>query len=312
MRRSRRALGVLAALAVGSAACRPKPPRPGALCSFDVASDNELAGKTLPISTWLALVSPSVDRQTMVRQGPWRDSCGVVITPNELAQCPAAAPHGPPVAGDRIEGTDLVMAQVEGDRTLAWAATDELADGTVRGALAVVRWHDEGIDIVGTGVVTGLRQGARARLHHTSGTEVLVLEGDRCDASGHCIRVGQFVPAPGGRFAEVELHEPGRGCIGRPQFELERATEVLVDNRILRSFRLTRNIELDGSGIVITDLVVVEDRDAKDPSQPATPFRRATARRPLVLVDGHFELRDEDLWERVLRDFGSAREAPPR
>lgn len=300
--------GVTLVAAALGAACRPDPRRPGALCSFDVASEDELAAKTLPVSTWLTLVSPSIDRQTLVRQGPWRDSCGVVLTPPDGAACPAAAALGTPVAGDRVEGTDLVMAQVGGDRMLAWAATDEFSDGMARGTVALVKWREDGIDVVGTGLVTGLRQGARARLHHTSGVEVLVLEGDRCDATRRCIRVGQFVPLAGGRFREAELHEPGRGCVGRPQFDLERSTEVRIDGRIVRSFRLTRSIELDGSGIVMTDLVVVEDRDARDPAAAPTPFRRATARRPLVFVDGHFELRDEDLWERVLRDYGAVRE----
>lgn len=301
------ASAAVVALALASA-CRPKPQRPGALCSFDVASDDELAGKTLPTSTWLTLVSPSIDRQTLVRQGPWRDSCGIELTPTDYAACPAGAALGTPIAGDRVEGTDLVMAQISGDRMLAWAATDEFSDGMARGTVALVKWHDDGIDVVGTGLVTGLRQGARARLHHASGVEVLVLESDRCDASRRCIRVGQFVPLAGGRFREAELHEPGRGCVGRPQFDLERSTEVRIDGRIVRSFRLTRNIELDGTGIVVTDLVVVEDRDAGDPAAAPTPFRRATARRPLVFVDGHFELRDEDLWERVLRDYGAVRE----
>ncbi|MBK6917400.1 MAG: hypothetical protein IPH07_08380 [Deltaproteobacteria bacterium] len=310
MRRELLLVGVLAALS----SCHPKQDRTGVLCSFDVATDGELAQQTLPLSTWMTLVSPSVDRQSLVRQGPWRDSCNQVLQPADHAQCPAAITTDTVVPGDRIELSDLLLTPVSGDRWLGWAATDELTDGQARGTLSLVRWREDGIAVVGTGMVTGWRQSARARMHHASGTEVLVLEGDRCErarsagATRPCTRVGQFVPLVGGRFRDFELHEAGRGCVGRPQFDLDRSTEIRIDDRTLRSFRLTRSIELDDAGVVLTDLVIVEDRDPRDAAAAPRPFRRATTRRPLVVVDGHFELRDEDLWERVLRDFGGVQQ----
>ena len=136
---------------------------------------------------------------------------------------------------------------------------------------------------------------------------MLVLESDRCDRGKACTRVGQFVPMLARRFREVPLFEGDRGCIGRAQFPLTRQTEVKLDGRWVRRFRMSRNIELADSGIMLTDLVIVEDFDSGDPSTPPTPFRRATASRPLELADGRFELRDEDLWERVLRDYGEVR-----
>jgi hypothetical protein len=298
------------ALALAAISCHPKESGVPPLCSFDMASEGELATKALPPETWLRLVSPTVDKTTMVRNGPLKDGCGRVVedvASDPTFGCPAARFETVVVADDRVEASDLIMSQVGADRVLLWAATDELVDGQAFGSIALAQWTERGIEIHGAGVVRGHRQGARMRLHHASGIPVLVLESDRCDRANACTRVGQFVPMLARRFREVPLFEGARGCIGRAQFALTRQTEVKLDSRWVRRFRMSRNIELADSGIVLTDLVIVEDFDSGDPSTPPTPFRRATASRPLELADGRFELRDEDLWERVLRDYGEVR-----
>lgn len=306
-------LSRIATLALGLAvasACRNDGPRPGVLCSFDIASEDELAQKSLGNDTWMAVVSPSVDRNAMTRTGPLRDSCGRVavdVGSDASFACPGVPLETRAVAGDKVDLRDLVIAQVGNDRVILWAATDELADGEAIGTITLAQWTDKGIDVFAAGAVRGFRDGARVRLHHAGSVPVMVLESDRCGAARKCTRVGQFVPILAGSFREVGLHEVGKGCIGRAQFDLTRELEVKIDNRWLRRFRMTRNIDLVDGGIVLTDLVIVEDRDANDPGLPPTPFRRATASRPLVFVDGHLELRDEDLWERVLRDYGSVR-----
>lgn len=300
---------VLLGLGVG-VACKPKPNRVPPLCKYDVASDNELASKTLPAGTWLALASPSVDRQTMTRKGPLKDSCGRVVqdpATDETMACPAARFETQPVAGDALEEKDLLVAQVDANKVVLWAATDEFVDGQAVGPVSLALWTEDGIEIHAAGVLRGFRTGARVRMHHASGIPVLVLESDRCTPDGKCTRVGQFVPVLARRFREVPVHETGRGCIGRPQFALTRDQEIAIDDKWVRRFRLVRNIELVDGGIMLNDLVTVDEFDKTDPAAPPTPFRRATASRPLELVDGHFELRDEDLWERVLRDDGSAR-----
>lgn len=307
MRRSAAVLLLAVLAGVGSAGCRRPHDRRPALCTFDVASDTELEHEALPAETLLTLVSPAIDRQVLARTGPWRDACGVVLEPPaEEQSCPA--PSGAdPIAGDRIEASDVVVAQVGDGHTIAWAATEELTDGRARGTVALLQWRERGVAILATGVITAHRTGARARLHHTSGIEVLVLEGDRCAASGECTRITRFVPRLGDRFTEIDLHEPGRGCIGPSELELERRAEMRMSDGWVRTFRLSRTVELDDTGIVLTDLVIVEDHDARDPAAPIRPFRRATARRPLALVDGHFELEEEDLWARVLRDDGGTK-----
>ncbi len=300
----------LAVCLLAASACRNDRPRPGVLCSFNIASEEELAQKSLGPDAWMSVVSPSVDRNSMTRTGPLRDSCGriaVDVGGDTSFACPGVPIQTSLVAGDRVDLRDLMIAQVENDRVVLWAATDELAGGEAIGTITLAQWTDQGIDVFAAGAIRGYRDGARVRLHKVGPVPVMVLESDRCDPARKCTRVGQFVPILGGTFREVGLHETGKGCVGRAQFDLTRELEVKVDSRWLRRFRMTRNIDLVDGGIVLTDLVVVEDRDASNPGLPATPFRRATASRPLAFVDGHLELRDEDLWERVVRDYGSVR-----
>jgi hypothetical protein len=298
-------LGVGIALGV---ACKPKPSGIPPLCKYDMASDAELESKALPPLTWLKVVSPSVEHTTMTRQGPLKDACARVVDEvREMPTCPAARIETVTKANDVVEAKDLVISQVGADQTVLWAATDELVDGEAYGSIALARWTERGIEIHGTGAVQGYREGARMRLHHASGIPVLVLESDRCDAQRKCTRIGQFVPLLARKFREVPVFEAGRGCIGRAQFPLTRATEVKIDNRWVRRFRMSRSIELVNEGVVLTDLVTVEDFDAENPNNPPTPFRRATSTRPLLLGDTQFELRDEDLYDRVLRDYGNVR-----
>jgi len=196
--RSLRLVLVLLGLSLGAcASCKPKPNRVPPLCKYDVASENELAAKTLPAGTWLALASPSVDRQTMTRKGPLKDSCGRVVADpaaDETMACPAARFETQAVSNDTLEEKDLLVAQVGGDKVVLWAATDEYVDGQAVGPVSLALWTEDGIEIHAAGVLRGFRTGARVRMHHASGIPVLVLESDRCTPDGKCTRIGQFVP----------------------------------------------------------------------------------------------------------------------
>ena len=300
----------MVALVTALSGCRPKSNRVSPLCKFDMASESELSSRALPAEAWLGIVEPSLNRTTMIHSGPHRDSCGRIaqdLTQDKAFVCPGVSVAAEPVAGDVAEISDLVMSQAGEDQLLLWAATEELVGGEAQGPMALVWWTDAGIEIHATGLVRGYRAGARMRLHHLGTDPVLVLESDRCDAANHCIRVGQFIPVIGRRFREAPLYSPTGECFGRAQFDLSREQEIALDDHRMRRFRLTRTIELQEDGVALIDLVTAEDYDKRYPDTPATPFRKASSNRPLHYVDGHLELRDEDLWDRVLRDGGAVR-----
>lgn len=300
-------LGAAALLvAAASAGCKPKRTRVPALCSFDGLSEEEREGQTLSPITWLTLTSPSVNRQSMQRGGPMMNACGQVIPPafSEGFECPGFEPSGELISTDLIEETDLVMNSAGEDRTVLWAATDELTSGEVEGAAALALWTDEAVEVHAVGMLRGYRHGARVRLHSIGATPVLVLQSDRCDADGACVGVSQVVPIINKRLAELPVWESERGCIGRAQFILEKRETRNLGDGTIRKFVLTRSLELDEEGVFVTDLVRMDDFPDGDPDAEPTPYRKVSARRPLLIEGDRFLLEDEDLWERVLVDHG--------
>ncbi len=291
---------------VVSVGCRPKRTRVPALCSFDGLSEEERKAQALAPITWLTLVSPTVDRQSMQRSGPLMSACGQVIPPafSEGFDCPGFEPDAQRVSSDLVEESDLVMDSAGEDRMLLWAATDELTSGEVEGSAALALWTDKAVEVHAVGMLRGYRQGARVRLHSIGTTPVLVLQSDRCDAEGKCVGISQVVPILNKRLAELPVWESERGCIGRAQFELgKRETRDLGDGTI-RKFVLTRSLELDEEGVFVTDLLRMDDLRKDQPDGEPKPYRKVSARRPLLLEGDRFILEDEDLWERSLRDHG--------
>lgn len=292
--------------AIASAGCKPKPTRVPALCSFDGLSEDESDGQTLAPITWLTLTSPTIDRQSMQRSGPLMNACGQVIPPafSEGFDCPGFEPARELVSSDLVEETDLIMDSAGEDRTVLWAATDELTSGEVEGAAALALWTDESVEVHAVGMLRGYRHSARVRLHSIGATPVLVIQSDRCDADGSCVGISQVVPIINKRLAELPVWESERGCIGRAQFILRKRESRDLGDGTTRKFALTRSLELDEEGIFVTDLVRMDDFPSNEPDAEPTPYRRVSSRRPLLIEGNRFLLEDEDLWERVLRDHG--------
>ena len=48
----------------------------------------------------------------------------------------------------------------------------------------------------------------------------------------------------------------------------------------------------------------MDDKRTANPDADAKPFRKVSARRPLLLAEDRLLLEDEDLWGRSLRDHG--------
>ncbi len=299
-------LGALALLVASSSGCKPKRTRVPALCSFDGLSDEEREAQALSPIIWMTLTSPTVDRQAMARTGPLSSACGQVLQPtfSDDFACPGFEETSQRIEPDAIEESDLIMNSAGEDRMLLWAATDELTSGEAEGAAALALWTESAVEVHAVGRLRGYRQGARMRLHSIGSTPVLVLQGDRCDASGQCTQIGQVVPILNRRLAELPLWEEGAGCIGRAQFELEKREERDLGNGVVRRFALTRNLELTDEGIFVTDLLTMDDLRRDGAGTDAQPYRKINARRPLLLEADRLVLEDEGMWDRALRDHG--------
>jgi hypothetical protein len=300
---------------MGARCKKPKSNRVPALCAFEQATDEELAQKTLPPEVWLRLISPTVNTETMRREGPLKDTCGLVI--NDVSQderyiCEGKPIPYDPVVGDLIDPKDLIMSQIGEDKVLLWAATDEMQNGEASGVLSLALWTEKGIEIHATGPLRAVRTAARMRLAYIGEFPVVIIESDKCppgtENPADCERIAHFVPIIDRRVQELPLYEADRGCIGRAKFQLSKKTEVDLDGQWTRKFQMVRSIEIENGQIILTDLVTLDDYNRATNSSP-TPFRKVTSQRPLELdlENGRLLVRDQNLWDRMLADHGSAR-----
>jgi len=302
------AVGVVLGAAAG--ACRPRKSGTPPLCSFQAATDTELESQTLPPEAWLPIISPSIDRSTMIRRGPMQDACGRVLEDVPLAfeGCPPDTASVISRPEEPVSLDDLVLGQVGKGRMLAWAATEDLSDGDARGAAALVFWTDNGLDVHATGLLRGSPKAARLRLHQSSGKPVVIIDADRCDPDGKCRPEASFVPIIARKFRDLPLYDDEGTCLGRARFELERRIDQESPGGVTRRFELQRTVELAEEGIVLIDLVTGVEFDPADPTNTAKPFRKVSTRRALELDGEKFIVRDKDLWDHLLRDYGLVRD----
>jgi hypothetical protein len=303
-------LVVAVALGGTAGACKPRKSGTPPLCSFRAATEDEIQSQTLPPEAWLPIISPNIDRASMIRRGPTQDACGRVLEPGP-SSFEGCAPDDARVITrpeDPVALDDLVLGQVGQGRMLAWAAVDDLSDGDSVGPAALVFWTESGVDIHATGLVRGSAKGARLRLHQSSGKPVVVIDTERCGDDGKCWPETAFVPILARKFRDLPLYDDEGACLGRSRFELERRIDQPSAGGLTRRFELQRTVELAEEGIVLVDLVTGVEFDPADPTSTPRPFRKVSTRRVLELDGERFVVRDKDLFSRVLRDYGLVRD----
>jgi len=212
-------------------ACRPKARANPPSCTYEVATHVEETSESMTPRQWLTIVSPGIDRASLTRRGPLSDACGGVIEAQapqaeSWPACPGLVAPAVPRVADRVEVSDLILSQVGEGRILAWAATEELVSGDVLGAAALVFWTEMGLEVHAIGVLRGLREGARLRLHHSDGVAVVILESQVCEGIERCERVAKFFPIVARRFADVPVLGPEGACLGEASFPLHHELDV--------------------------------------------------------------------------------------
>lgn len=315
-RRSMRTAGWLllggVALGVALGACKPRKTGTPPLCSFKAATDTEIQSQSLPPEAWLPIISPNIDRATMIRRGNLLDACGRGLEPGPVVfeGCPPDSARIVTRPEDPVDLDDLVLGQVAEGRMLAWAAIDDLSDGDSIGPAALVFWTPEGLDVHATGVVRGMAKDARLRLHQSGGKPVMIINSERCGGGegSKCLPEASFVPIIARKFRDLPLYDDEGTCLGRTRFELERRIDQPTEGGFTRRFELQRNVELAEEGIVLVDLVTGVEFDPADPTATPRPFRKVSTRRMLELDGERFIVRDKDLFNQVLRDYGLVRD----
>ncbi len=310
------------------------------VCLVEVAgaAAEESAAQELPPDLWFSILLTRFDREQMLPpEQPTDCAGGNVLTPTlpPLAEGEKPAEEGQRVvAGCEIgkdpeagrlparplTAEDLVLGEGPNGTVLAWAQASHYDDGTASGPVALVQWTKKGVAVRGLGTLRAHKTKARLRLEESAGTQILIVESDRCAEDGKvCQRIMKLLPLLDQRFVTVPLKlepnkdtgEAGGTCLGEAEFVLfDQYTSILPDGWE-RKFEIVRSVTFDEGVPLVSEQVVIRDKDPAQPDAPPQEFRDAAVDRRLVYKDRFFETR-ESLWEHMIANYGSvAHDAKP-
>lgn len=318
-------------------ACKPEVSGDMPICSAEVAGGTavESEAQELPADIWYSIMLQGFDRERMLAGDDPKDCTGtstLIPTPPPLS---ANAPDGQEagedanpneVAGCTIGGDletgrlparpltddDILISEGPNGTSLVWVQATHYKSGEAIGPVALVEWTKAGIAIRALGSLRAQTNKARMRIEVAGEQRILVVEGDQCNSeeSKLCKRIMRLLPIINGRFATVPLKlspEEAQGadaCLGDAAFALfEQHTSDLPDGWI-RKFEIVRSVTFDTGTPLISEQVVIKDKDPNQPEAPAKEFRQAASDRTLVYKDRYFETRGS-LWDDMISNYGS-------
>lgn len=328
-----RALGLCSiALALLALGCAKKVSGDMPICAAEVAGGSaiESEAQELPPDIWYSIMLEGFDRDRMLAGDEPKDCTGTSTlrpTPPPLAEDQEQPKDADPtvVAGCKIGGDletdrlparpltaeDIIISEGPDGMTLVWVQATHYKNGEAIGPVAMVEWTKAGIAVRALGTLRAQTNKARMRVEVAGDQRILVVEGDECNVeeSKLCKRIMKLLPIINGRFATVPLKlsnddaKGGDACLGDASFALfEQYTSNLPDGWI-RKFEIVRSVTFKGAPLV-SEQVVIKDKDPNQPEAPPQEFREASSDRTLVYKDRYFETRGS-LWEDMINNYGS-------
>jgi hypothetical protein len=258
-------------------ACRPTTPAELPVCPplSTAARAAEADTRLLPPAVWFQVLIPGVSRPDLRLPPEPRACSGAPITPD---------PDATPLPPRPLAESDLTFGEGPEGQLLVWARALRLADGSALGPVALVRWHERGLDIRAIGPLRGPARRVRLRLEPLGEHSLLVADGERCPAPDRCVREYSLLPLIGRRFTRAELTEgehtgPARVLAG------DRRVTPLSGGWIRRA-EVQRNLRVESSRAVIRESIRVRDCDAGATPEVCHDQLHARDERPLRLDDG--------------------------
>jgi hypothetical protein len=329
-----RLLPLLATLPLGFVlGCPPKTTGDMPICAAEVAGGTAVESQVQELSAdiWYSIMLRGFDRDRMLAGDDPKDCTGtstLAPTPPPLLEGEKLAEDADPqvVAGCKIGGDleagrlparpltdeDIVINEGPDGTSLVWVQAIHYKSGEAIGPVALVEWTKAGIAVRALGSLRAQTNKARMRIEVAGEQRILVVEGDECNVeeSKLCQRIMRLLPIIDGRFATVPLKlnaEDANGadvCLGDAAFALyEQYTSDLPDGWI-RKFEIVRSVTFDKGTPLVSEQVVIKDKDPNQPEAPPQEFREASSDRSLTYKDRYFETRGS-LWEDMIQNYGS-------
>ncbi|MFO7567173.1 MAG: hypothetical protein R6X02_31295 [Enhygromyxa sp.] len=320
----------LGPLALGG--CKKKVSGDMPICSAEVAGGAALESQAqeLPADIWYSIMLQGFDRDRMLAGDDPKDCTGTSTLrptppPFTEGEQPPADEDPELVAGCEIGGgeaerlparplteDDIVINEGPDGMSLVWVKATHYKNGEAIGPVALVEWRKAGIAVRALGTLRAQTNKARMRIEVAGDQRILVVEGDECNVedSKVCKRIMRLLPIIDGRFATVPLKlaaDEAQGadpCLGDAAFALfEQYTSNLPDGWI-RKFEIVRSVTFETGAPLVSEQVVIKDKDPEQPDAPPEQFRQASSDRTLVYKDRYFETRGS-LWDDMINNYGS-------
>lgn len=256
-------------------ACRPTAPRELPVCPplSTGARAVEADTRVLPPAVWFQVLIPGVSRPDLHLPDAPRTCSGDPITSD-----------APPLPTRPLAEIDLTFGEGPEGQLLIWARALHLADGSAIGPVALVRWHERGLEIRAIGPLHGPARRVRLRLEPLGAHALLVADGERCPAPDACVREYSLLPLLGQRFLPAELTEGERSGPARLLAGDRRDTPL--SGGWIRRADVQRHLRVESSRAVIRESIRVRDCDARSAPEVCHDQLHARDERPLRLADG--------------------------
>jgi hypothetical protein len=306
---------LLLGLLVTSTACKKADNSEIPICINEVAGDSaqEAESGQLPTYIWFALLLENYNRKTGLVKQPVKDCSHRLVEP-ELppgdAACLAGKDAGKVLPEQPLVDDDLLIVPLEDGKSLIWVKARKFDDGEALGPIAITEWTKKGIAVRSIGAMRAQANRARMRIEPMGKDRVLVVESDVCkpDNPKECERVMRLVPLADKRFVQRAMVLEDGSCIGPAEFALFSAQEFAAGTKV-RRFELTRTVDFTDGNVVMSESVVIKDRDTAKPDEPAKTYRNASVQRPLTLAANGIVTKP-GVWEPMLAEHGSVAFVP--
>lgn len=259
-------------------ACRPAPRVELPVCPPLTTGARAVEADTrlLPPAVWFQALLPGVSRQDLRLPESPRACSGEPIVPPSGA--PAELPARP------LAESDLTFAEGPEGQLIVWARAIHFVDGTALGPVALVRWHERGLEIRAIGPLHGPSRRVRLRLEPLGAHALLVADGERCPAPDQCVREYSLLPLLGRRFIRADLTEGER--TGPPHVLAGDRRDTPLPGGWIRRAEVQRHLRVESARAVLRESIRVRDCDAAVTPEVCHDQLHARDERPLRFADG--------------------------
>lgn len=217
--------------------------------------------------------------------------------------CSEVSPASAPLPLQPLTVEEMIVTEMRLDLKLVWAIVRRFSNGEAMGPVALVEATPRGLSVRALGTLKAFPKSARLRLERIGGTEVLLVDGERCwgeDEKKMCQRSVRMMPLRGNRFVAETLSGPDGKCMQAANVALSRTATQTLPSRWVRKYEYTSALTVAPDGIHVAEQITAKDSDPKQPSSPPRVYRKAQDERLIQVHQGGMKVDKSSVWTQLV------------